>query len=422
MSAFYSVRLMENPRLRLPLAIAVAGVAAAAATLILRPRSGLIQPAPVDVKAYFSAAELKRAHDFTHTQRLIGLAGLAVSGGTLALLALRPPRVLDRLGRRPLLGAAAAGAGISVALVVTALPLSAVAHQRAVDFGLSNQDWGPWAGDVAKSTVLGAVFAAGGAALGLALIRRLRRRWWLAGAVVAVGLGIVSLWLFPVVIDPLFNRFDRLPPGHLRSEVLALARESGVDVGEVYEVDASRRTTGANAYVNGIGHAKRVVLYDNLIKGFPPDQVRSVVAHELGHQAHNDIWRGLAWLALVAPAATFLAQALAERVGARQGLAEPSRRTGPAAIPALALSLALVSFALGSASNALSRPVEASADSFSLRLTRNPAAFIALERKLAVTNVADPDPPALLQLLFGTHPTTRQRIGIGEEWARSHPG
>jgi STE24 endopeptidase len=394
-------------------------VAAAAATVILRPRSGLIEPVPVDVKAYFSPQQLQRASDFADTQRLIGLAGLAVSGGTLALLALRPPRLLDRLGRRPLLGAAGAGAGISLALVGTGLPLSAAAHERAVNFGLSTQDWGSWAGDVAKSAGLGALFAAGGAALALALIRRLRRHWWIAAAVTAVGLGIASLWLFPVLVDPLFNRFQPLPPGHLRSEVLQLAKQSGVDVGEVYEIDASRRTTGVNAYVNGIGHTKRVVLYDNLIKEFPPDQVRSVVAHELGHQAHHDIWRGLAWLALVAPAATFLAQALAERIGAEQGLADPSRPPGPAVLPAVALSLALVSFALGSASNALSRQVEASADAFSLRLTRNPAAFIALERELAVTNVAQPNPPKLLQLVFGTHPTTQQRIGIGEAWARS---
>ncbi len=410
---------MENRRLRLPLAIAVAGVAAAAATLILRPRSGLIEPVPVDVRAYFSPQQLQRASDFVDTQRLIGLAGLAVSGGTLALLALRPPRLLDRLGKRPLLGAAGAGAGISLALVVTGLPLSAAAHECAVNFGLSTQDWGSWAGDVAKSAGVGAVLTAGGAALGLALIRRLRRHWWIAAAVSAVVLGIASLWLFPVLVDPLFNNFQRLPAGHLRSEVLQLARQSGVDVGEVYEIDASKRTTGVNAYVNGIGHTKRVVLYDNLIKEFPPDQVRSVVAHELGHQAHHDIWRGLAWLALVAPAATFLAQALAERIGAEQGLADPSRRPGPAVLPAVALSLALVSFALGSASNALSRQVEASADAFSLRLTRNPAAFIALERKLAVTNLAQPDPPKLLQLVFGTHPTTQERIGIGEAWARS---
>ena len=89
-----------------------------------------------------------------------------------------------------------------------------------------------------------------------------------------------------------------------------------MDVGEVYRVDASRRTTAANAYVNGIGHTKRVVLYDNLIEDFPEDQVRMVVAHELGHQKHEDIYRGLAWLAIVAPAGTFLAQALAERFGA----------------------------------------------------------------------------------------------------------
>jgi STE24 endopeptidase len=409
---------MERRRVRLPLAIVVAGVAAAAATLILRPRSGLIEPATVDVKAYFSPEQLRRAADFTHTQRLLGLAGLAISGGTLALIALRPPRALDRLGRRPLLGAAAAGAGISVALVATGLPLGAIAHERAVDFGLSTQSWGAWLGDVGKSSAVSAVLAAGGGALGLALIRRFRRRWWIPGAALAIGLGVVSLWLFPVVIDPLFNRFDRLPNGPLRSEVLQLARKAGVDVGEVYRVDASRRTTAANAYVNGIGHTKRVVLYDTLIDHFPPGQVRSVVAHELGHQAHDDIWRGLAWLALVAPAGMFLAQALAERLGARQGLADHSTRPGPAALPALALSLALVSFALGSAGNALSRRVEASADAFALRETHDPAAFIALERRLAVVNLADPEPPKLLHLLFGTHPTTVERIGYGEAWER----
>jgi STE24 endopeptidase len=182
-------------------------------------------------------------------------------------------------------------------------------------------------------------------------------------------------------------------------------------------VDASRRTTGANAYVNGLGHTKWVVLYDTLIDRFPDDQVRAVVAHELGHEKHHDIYRGLAWLALVAPAGTFLAQALAERIGRREGLDDPGRKPGPAALPAIALSLALVSFALGSAANVLSRKVEARADAFSLRVTHDPAAQIALDRRLAVTNVADPDPPRVLQILFGTHPTTVERIGIAEAWA-----
>jgi STE24 endopeptidase len=406
---------MGAHRSRLPLAVLAAVVAAGAATLILRPRSGLVEPAPVDVTAYFSPEELQRANDFRDPQRLLGLGGLVLTGGTLALLAIRPPRrLLDPLARRPVLGAAAAGAGISVVLVVVGLPLAAVRHERAVDVGLSTQDWGEWLGDVGKSAGLEAVFAAGGGALLLALVRRFRRNWWAPVAGCAVALGAATIWLFPVVIDPIFNDFERLPPGKLRTEVLQLADRAGVEVGEVYEVDASRRTTGANAYVGGLGETKRVVLYDTLVERFPEDQVRSVVAHELGHQKHRDIYRGLAWLAIVAPAGTFLAMRLSERFGRRVGLDDPGRRPGPVALPAIALSLALVSFGLGIASNVLSRRVEARADAFSLRLTDDPAAHIALERRLALTNVSDPDPPELLHALFGTHPTTVERIGIGE--------
>jgi len=410
---------MEGHRSRLPLALLAAVVAAGAATWLLRPRNGLIEPTPVEATAYFSHAELERAKDFRDTQRLLGLGGLVLSGGTLTLLALRPPRrLLDPLARRPLLGGAAAGAGISLVLVAVGLPLAAVAHNRSVDVGLSTQSWGGWLGDAGKAAAIEAVFAAGGGVLGLALIRRFRRNWWAPAAGCVVLLGIAGLWLFPVVIDPIFNRFERLPPGKLRSEVLELAHRAGVDVGQVYRVDASRRTTGANAYVNGLGHTKRVVLYDTLIDRFPDDQVQSVVAHELGHQKHDDIYRGLGWLILVAPAGTFLAQALAERLGRREGMADRSRKPGPAALPAVALSLALVSFALGVVSNVLSREVEASADAFSLRLTHDPAAHIALERRLAITNVADPNPPNLLHVLFDTHPTTVQRIGIGKAWER----
>jgi STE24 endopeptidase len=312
------------------------------------------------------------------------------------------------------------GAGIALTLVVVGLPLAAVAHERAVDVGLSTQDWGPWLADVARSAGLEAGFAAVGGALGLALVRRFRRRWWLPGSAAVVAVGVVTVWLFPVVIDPLFNKFEPLPRGPLRAQVLELAREADVDVGEVYRVDASRRTTGVNAYVNGLGHSKRVVLYDNLIEGLPRDQVLQVVAHELGHQHHRDLLRGLLWLALVAPAGTLLAQRLAERIGRGEGLGDPARAPGPAVLPALALSVALVSFGLGIAGNQLSRPVESRADSFSLDLTRDPAAHIALERAIAVRNISDPDPPSLLHTLFGTHPTTVERIGIGETWAREH--
>jgi STE24 endopeptidase len=410
---------MKAGRSRLPLAILAAVAAAATATLLLRPRSGIIDPAAVDVEAYFSPAQIERAEDFRDTQRLLGLAGIAVSGVTLGLLAWRPPRrLLEPLARRPVLGGAAAGAGISLLLVAVGLPLAAWRHDRAFDVGLSTQTWGPWLEDVAKSAGIEAVLAGAGGAAAIAMVRRFPRRWWIPGSGIVVAFGVITLWLWPVVIDPLFNDFQPLREGRLRADVLELARRADVQVGEVYRIDASRRTTAVNAYVGGIGPTKRVVLYDNLIDGLPPEQVRQVVAHELGHQKHRDIYRGLLWLALVAPAGVYLAQRLAEAFGRGEGLGDPARKAGPAALPAIALAVSLVSLGFGSASNVVSRQVEARADAFSLDLTRNPAAHIALERELAERNITDPDPPGLLHALFGTHPTTIDRIGIGEAWAR----
>ena len=396
-------------RSRLPLAIAVAAAAAAAATLVLRPRSGLIEPAPVDVTQYFTAFQLERAEDFRSLQRLLGLAGLGVGIGALGVLVWRPPRrLLGRFEARPLLGGAAVGAGISLVLVVVGLPIRAWTRQRALDVGLSTQAWPDWAVDVVKGAGIGAITAAVGGLVAVALVRRFPRSWWAPGAVLVIVYGVITIWLYPIVIDPVFNKFEKLPPGQLRSDVLRLADRAGVDVGEVYRIDASRRTSAANAYVIGLGHSKRVVLYDNLIDEFPRDEVRVVVAHELGHQKHNDLLRGLAWLALVAPAGTFLTQALAERFAGRRAL-----RT-PAGLPAIALAVTLAGLGLGIASNALSRPVEASADSFALELTRDPTDFVNFERRIAIRNISDPDPPWLFHILFDTHPTDKQRIGFGE--------
>ena len=304
----------EMGRSRLPVAVVVAVAAAAAATFLLRPR-GVIEPVPVEAQQYFTASQLDRAEDFRSVQRLLGLAGLGIGIGTLALLAWRQPwSLMTRLERRPLLGGAAVGAGISLVLVVTGLPVNAWLRARSLDVGLATQSWPDWAVDVVKAAGIGAVTAAIGGLIAMALVRRFPRRWWAPAALLVLVYGVVTIWLYPIVIDPVFNRFDKLPQGKLRSEVLELADRAGVNVGQVYRVDASRRTSAANAYVIGLGHSKRVVLYDNLIDDFSPGEVRTVVAHELGHQKHDDLLRGLAWLAIVAPAGTFLVQAVAERV------------------------------------------------------------------------------------------------------------
>jgi STE24 endopeptidase len=394
-------------RSRLPVAVVVAVAAAAAATFLLRPR-GVIQPVPVEAQQYFTHSQLERAEDFQSVQRLLGLAGLGIGIGTLAVLALRPPRrLMDRLERRPLLGGAAAAAGISLVLVVTGLPIRAWMRARALDVGLATQSWPDWAVDVLKGAGIGAVTAAIGGLVAMALVRRFPRHWWAPAAAIVVAYGVVTIWLYPIVIDPVFNRFERLPAGRLRADVLQLADRAGVDVGEVYRVDASRRTSAANAYVIGLGHSKRVVLYDNLIDDFTPGEVQTVVAHELGHQKHDDLLRGLAWLAIVAPAGTFLVQTVSQRFAGRERLGTP------AALPAIALAVALVSLGLSCASNVLSRQVEASADTFALRLTGDSRDFIGFQRRISVQNVGDPDPPAWSHVLFGTHPTTIERIGAG---------
>lgn len=374
--------------------------AAELAVLLLRPRTGVLDALPVDAADHFTPAQLERAEDYRGPQPALLATSLALQAGFLVLLLRRP----ERLPRRAL----AAGAVVSVGLAAVTLPISAIARQRGIDVGLITQSWGGWAGDVAKSVAIGAVLAGLGAGLAALLARRFGRRWWVPGSAVVVLIGAAFLAAGPVVLDPVFNRFTPLPPGELRGDVLALAERAGVEVGEVYEMDASRRTTAANAYVTGLGASKRVVLYDTLLESMPPDQVRLVVAHELAHVRHADLGRGLLYLLLVAPLAVLAVTRLTERWAA-----DDPRRW----VPALALALGVVATPVGMVSNQLSRTVERAADSYALELTADPDAFVDFQREIALRNVSDPDPAGWRHWLLGTHPTTVQRIGIAEAYA-----
>src|SRR6185503_9641247 len=202
-----------------------------------------------------------------------------------------------------------------------------------------------------------------------------------------------------------------LPAGATRDDVLDLARRAGVSVREVYEVDASRRTTAANAYVTGIGHTKRVVLYDTLLKDFTPAETRLVVAHELGHVRYRDVPHGLLWLTLVAPFGTYAVARASEKL----------TRPDATAVPAVALSLALIAPAITTVSNQLSRSIERRADAFALGLTGEPDAMVGFERRITLQNVGDPDPPRWQQVVLGTHPPTMERIGQALA-SRNSPG
>jgi len=390
-------------------------VVAEAAAWLLRPRE-VIEPVQVDEGAYFSPQELEAARDYRSGQRLIMIGNLVAEGAVLVLLAAGRPaparRALESLGERPVLGGAAAAAGLFGVVAVVTLPFGIAAHERSVDVGLSTQGIADWMADWGKATAISAVFAAGIGTGALALMRRFGERWWIPGSAAVVAVAAVFTWLAPVVLAPLFNKFERLGEGEAREDALELADRAGVDVGEVYRVDASRRSTAINAYVGGIGSTKRVVLYDTLLEELDRGERRSVIAHELGHVKDHDIRRGLLFIAVSTPLALIFATALARELARRRG-AELGQ---PAFLPAIALAVAVSSFAVSVAGNQLSREVEARADTFALELTDDPRGFVELQQKLAGRNLADPDPPHALHFLFGTHPTTVERIGIALAW------
>ena len=401
-------------------AAAVAMVLVAeAAVWLLRPGERPIQPAPVSESDYFTPAQIDRGRTYSDGQLWLFVAALGAQGAVLITLALGRPaaarRGLERLEARPLLGAAAVGAGLSVALGVAALPAGIAAHQRAVDYGISTESFGSWLEDTGKAAAIGAALAAAGAAVLIALLRRFGRRWWLPGTVAVGAIAVVFVWLTPVVLAPLFNKFTPLPEGsRARAQVLSLARRAGVDVGQVYRVNASRRVRSLNAYVDGIGPTRRVVLYDNLLRRANRPELRSVVAHELGHVKHNDVPRGLAFLIIVTPLALVFVSELGGALARRAGV-DPR---GPAALPAYMLGLAVAALVLGVPGNQLSRQVETSADTFALRLTHDPQALVQVQRRLALSGVADPDPPAIVTALLGTHPSTIDRIGSAVAYER----
>lgn len=407
-------------------ALAIVLAAGLIADLVLWPRDQLPPVADVNQSAYFTQAFIDRAQSFRGPQSWLGLAAslalvlvplaialwwphtgrAAAEGGRLARWTDRRSGVL--LGRGGAIGDAVVGAGIAGLALLAALPFQFVGFMRARDVGLSVQSIPSWLWDWLLGTLLTMLALAVLAMLAGLLIRKLARVWWLAFGVCLVALAIVFQALAPVVIEPLFADFTKAPQGALRSDVESLAKKADVHVGEVFTVDASSRTTGANAYVTGLGSTKRVVIYDTLLTDFTPAERRQVVAHELGHANHHDLIVGLMWFAFVALLSLFAIDLLARTLAQRRGVDLAS----PAGL-AMVLAAAMLAIAVSQpAANAWSRAIEARADAFALRVTQQPTAAIALERRLTIQNISRPQPPAVRQFLFGTHPTTMERIGM----------
>jgi STE24 endopeptidase len=221
------------------------------------------------------------------------------------------------------------------------------------------------------------------------------------------------------VVEPLFNKFTPMHQGPLRTSLLRMAAEDGVPAKDVLVADASRRTTALNAYVSGFGATRRIVVYDTLLKSASDDEVRLIVAHELGHAKSKDVLWGTFAGAIGVAAFTCLLGLLLRwpRLLSWAGVDS----LGDGTVVALMLAMvALVSFLTSPGQTLISRRIETRADVHSLNLTHDPATFVRMQARLSVTNLSDLDPPPLLFGLFATHPTGPQRIALARTWAELH--
>jgi STE24 endopeptidase len=309
------------------------------------------------------------------------------------------------------------GLVVVFAAEVVTLPFAAWRQSVLRRYGLSTQGWSGWTVDLLKGFAVGAVV--GAVVLGgyFTITHFAPRWWWAWGAAGAAALTFLFSFVFPVLVEPVFNKFTPMEESPLRSNLIALADRDGVPVRDVLVADASRRTRAVNAYVSGLGPTRRIVVYDTLLREAPDSEVESVVAHELGHAKAGDVVTGTIIGALGAGAAVcalFLLgswTSLLRRAGV-DSIGEPR---------AVGLLLAVVTVAglvAGPVSSLMSRHIEARADQHALRLTDDPADFEAMQGRLSLVNLGDPDPNRVEQSLFGTHPTTVERMAIARAWAR----
>ncbi len=377
-----------------------------------------------EVVKYFTPEDLARGQAYTQGRYWIFAAAVAIRLAALLILVLTPAsaalrNLAVRLSpSRPAVAVAVYLAFLVVGFELLTLPLGYYAgFVREHAFHLSTQTAASWFLDRAKSGLLTLVLTVPLGALLVYLWRHYPGRWVLpAWGLFGITI-IIMVALAPVVIDPLFNTIRPLQDPALRDRVIALAERAGLHVDQVYVTDASRRTTKENAYFTGLGATKRVVLYDTLLRGDTPDEVALVVAHELGHWKHDDIWKGIG-LSLLGVAISFWCAARVMDWAARRGTFHLGGPADVAAVPLFLLVILVLNLASLPLQNAISRRFESAADYTSLELTNNPAAFIRSEVRLARSNLADLNPPPLVVLCLYTHPPTVERIRMAEEFAK----
>ena len=284
-------------------------------------------------------------------------------------------------------------------------------------FGLLEQPLRPWLWDWAKGALVGAVLGLLGVEIVYALLRTTPWWWlWASGAFLLVY--VLLAWVTPVFLVPLFYRVTPLGDAGLRDRLLRLAASAGVPALGVWVADQSRKSRTANAAVVGFGHTRRILLFDTLLTGLCADEVEAVIAHELAHQVHRDIDRGLLVQGAIT-LGTFWAADRLLRAGAQWlGLTSVGDLGSLPLFGLIVMGAGLVALPVG---NAWSRHVERQADDFAVRAVGDPSPFISAMERLAALNLAEQNPHPLTEFFLYSHPAVGRRIARARAMARS-PG
>jgi STE24 endopeptidase len=306
------------------------------------------------------------------------------------------------------------------------LPLSyCTGFARPHAYGLSDQLPAKWWGDAFKGLGVGLVLSSLTLWIPYLLLKKSPKRWWLYTTIVAVPLVVLLQMITPVFIEPLFNKFGPMKDKALEQRILSLADRAGISGGKVYEVEKSVDTKTVNAYVNGVGETKRIVLWDTTLRKLKPEETLFVMGHEMGHFVLGHVRQLVVLISVL-----ILVGLLAVHLTANGLIARYKGRLGfesladVASLPLLSLIFGLAFFVLTPAVFAFTRHVEHQADVFGLEITkdnRNAAtAFVKLQQE----NLAVPRPGPLYTLFRQSHPPLGERIDFANSyrpWAAGQP-
>jgi STE24 endopeptidase len=299
------------------------------------------------------------------------------------------------------------------------LPLDYYGFRIEHRYELSNQNASSWFFDQAKSWIIGLLLATIVVELVYRAIRLSPEWWWILAWAVFVILAVVFAQIAPVVLFPLFYKFEPLENDELRQRLLRLSERAGTRVRGVYEWNLSAKSKKANAALTGLGRTRRIILSDTLLENYSAEEIEAVLAHELGHHVHKHVPRGIA-VQMVVTFFGFWLTASVLRYSVQE-LRWFESLSDFANLPLLALLSTLISFLLLPALNAYSRHNERQADMFCFRSIPTVVPFISSMDKLAEQNLSERYPSRFVELFFHSHPAISRRIAAARAFAAAHP-